>query len=439
MSQGFAKKLRLIFSRDKVDVTGSSVSVSSSALPTGAATEAKQDTGNSSLAAILAKIIAAPATEAKQDTIITALGNMLAEMRDDVFVTAIYWEDRSSTTAVFYREERIRSQDDGSITTVYTRLSDNTVVGVLPAGCVLVQGANDRQTESFRYKAIGSTVDYSPGDWLTNVIIYDTDGNGTVLSSTWYNLSSGSGISAPTGSDIQAENETLLAAIQALISTTNTQIGATNEAAAGSDTATSGLNGLIKRVLKHQTDVEAITASVRDGIGSTSETAAASDTATSGLNGLFKRLLQRVTTFITTLTDGSQKAIVRGGAKGSTTAADVTSTAGGSNRQMLDVILRDSSGNEASIGGGGGGTGTTVVDDIGVMVKQSLDMLRHPPYMGPTGHVRVEIGANGQAVTVSSGTLNIAGMGSAAIDQSFTAWQNNNINFQLYKNRVYGY
>jgi hypothetical protein len=203
---------------------------------------------------------------------------------------------------------------------------------------------------------------------------------------------------------------------------------------------------------------DTLTGAVVPALGNPADAAAGSDAGTFSLLAFIKRLLQKFPSSLgvggglkidgsgtalpisaTALTDGTQKAIVRGGAKGSTTAADITSTAGGSNRQMLDVILRDSSGNEASIGGGGGGTGTTVVDDIGVMVKQSLDMLRHPPYMGPTGHVRVEIGANGQAVTVSSGTLNIAGMGSAAIDQSFTAWQNNNINFQLYKNRVYGY
>jgi epidermal growth factor receptor substrate 15 len=40
-----------------------------------------------------------------------------------------------------------------------------------------------------------------------------------------------------------------------------------------------------------------------------------------------------------TLTGGTQKAIVRGGAKGSTTAADVTSTAEGLNNQALDVQI----------------------------------------------------------------------------------------------------
>jgi hypothetical protein len=41
--------------------------------------------------------------------------------------------------------------------------------------------------------------------------------------------------------------------------------------------------------------------SVTTNIGATSETAAATDTTTSGLNGLFKRLLQRITTLITAI------------------------------------------------------------------------------------------------------------------------------------------
>lgn len=54
-----------------------------------------------------------------------------------------------------------------------------------------------------------------------------------------------------------------------------------------------------------------------------------------------------------TLTGGTQKAIARGGAKGTTTAADVTSTAAGANHQALDVIIVDSTtGAPASLGGG---------------------------------------------------------------------------------------
>lgn len=47
----------------------------------------------------------------------------------------------------------------------------------------------------------------------------------------------------------------------------------------------------------------------------------------------------------TTQTDGTQKAIARGAAKGTTTAADVTSTASGANHQGADVVLYDASGN----------------------------------------------------------------------------------------------
>lgn len=42
-------------------------------------------------------------------------------------------------------------------------------------------------------------------------------------------------------------------------------------------------------------------------IGATNESAASSDTATSGLNGLLKRLNQRITSLITSTTDGTQK------------------------------------------------------------------------------------------------------------------------------------
>lgn len=46
----------LVFASDKVDASGSAVTVSSSALPTGAATAARQDTGNTSLASIDSKL-----------------------------------------------------------------------------------------------------------------------------------------------------------------------------------------------------------------------------------------------------------------------------------------------------------------------------------------------------------------------------------------------
>lgn len=97
-------------------------------------------------------------------------------------------------------------------------------------------------------------------------------------SGTW-NVTNISGtVSLPTGASTSANQ-----------STTNTSIGATNESAAASDTATSGLNGLIKRLLQQ-------VAVWLTSIGATNESAAGSDTATSGLNGLLKRIAQNITT-----------------------------------------------------------------------------------------------------------------------------------------------
>jgi hypothetical protein len=60
-----------------------------------------------------------------------------------------------------------------------------------------------------------------------------------------------------------------------------------------------------------------------------------------------------------TLTGGTQKAIVRGGAKGGTSAADVTSTASGANHQAVDVVIYDTSGNAITSFGGSGGTSSS--------------------------------------------------------------------------------
>jgi hypothetical protein len=64
-----------------------------------------------------------------------------------------------------------------------------------------------------------------------------------------------------------------------------------------------------------------------------------------------------------TLTGGTAKAVARGGAKGSTTPADITSSASGVNRQLLDVAIYDAAGTQiTSFGGGSGGAGTQYAD-----------------------------------------------------------------------------
>lgn len=56
-------------------------------------------------------------------------------------------------------------------------------------------------------------------------------------------------------------------------------------------------------------------------------------------------LVGRLKKVLATLIDGTMKSILRGGAKGGTTAADVTSTASGANHNAIDAALYDASGN----------------------------------------------------------------------------------------------
>jgi hypothetical protein len=71
-----------------------------------------------------------------------------------------------------------------------------------------------------------------------------------------------------------------------------------------------------------------------------------------------------------TLTGGTAKDIVRGGAKGTTSAADVTSSASGVNHQPIDVAIYDASGNQITTFGGGTqyAEGTTVATATGTVL-----------------------------------------------------------------------
>lgn len=94
------------------------------------------------------------------------------------------------------------------------------------------------------------------------------------------------------------------------------QLGAQNETAPAGDTDTAGLNGRLQRIAQRLTTLIGrlpsalgsqaaaaslgVTASTEDiaRIGATNETAPASDTATSGLNGRLQRIAQRLTSLI---------------------------------------------------------------------------------------------------------------------------------------------
>jgi hypothetical protein len=302
------------------------VSAAALPLPANAATE----TGN--LAAILAKLTADPATQATLAAVLAALNTgtthvdlaglqttlnaILAEQRDDVFVETTLWEDRATVVSIFYRESRVRSQDDGTVTTIYTRLSDNVIVGSMPVGVIPVSGATDRTIEYYRWKAKNNGTGYTGGDWISNTLVFDTGGAGAVLSSTWYNLSTNAAIAtAPLGADLQDPNDQLLAIV-----------GAQADAAQVNPATPATLLSYIKGGLANwgtffaripaslgarpATGSFSVTTATDDGlialIGSTTETAPATDTAASGTNGRLQRVAQNLTTLITKLSLGSQ-------------------------------------------------------------------------------------------------------------------------------------
>lgn len=183
---------------------------------------------------------------------------ILAELRDDTFTNSFLWEDISVNPSIFYREDRVKSQDTGSVTVVYTRLSDNTVVVSLPAGAVPVSSLSDRFVEFFRWYVITAATGIAVGDWLTNTVIINNT-TGAVLSSTWYNLTQQTAISAPSYANIRDPeyDNALDATVQATntaLGTLNTNIGAKADAVASDNTSPwSGLS-LLKGIFKRQND-----------------------------------------------------------------------------------------------------------------------------------------------------------------------------------------
>jgi hypothetical protein len=106
-----------------------------------------------------------------------------------------------------------------------------------------------------------------------------------------------------------------------------------------------------------------------------------------------------------TLTGGTQKAILRGGAKGSTSAADVTSTASGANHQPVDVAIYDASGNQITSFGGGTqyADGTTQATPTGTVAlgKDTSNVLKALP-LDASGFLKVNVAAGGASGGTSS-------------------------------------
>jgi hypothetical protein len=102
-----------------------------------------------------------------------------------------------------------------------------------------------------------------------------------------------------------------------------------------------------------------------------------------------------------TLTGGTQKAIVRGGAKGTTVAADVTSTAEGADHQALDVQIMH---------------GGAAKDPTQIRALTASDVVTANAGTGP-----FPVSDNGGSLTVDGAvTANIGTSGSLALDATLT-------------------
>lgn len=132
-----------------------------------------------------------------------------------------------------------------------------------------------------------------------HVQVYGSDSNGDptfpwdINSSGWGSVDVKHSV-LPDGAATLLEQQSQTTQLNAINTNTDDlepRLGATNESAAASDTATSGLNGLWKRFLQRFGTLT----------GEVNETAPGTDTASSGLNGRMQRVAQNVSTTNTNL------------------------------------------------------------------------------------------------------------------------------------------
>lgn len=112
--------------------------------------------------------------------------------------------------------------------------------------------------------------------------------------------------------------------------------------------------------------------------------------------------------------NGTQKSIVRGGAKGTTAAADVTSTATGANHQAVDVAIMDASGNQITSFGGGTqyaelsttapATGTVALGRYQTTPPTLTNGQLNAPMLDASGNMKVNVVSGGGGGTQYSET-----------------------------------
>ena len=176
--------------------------------------------------------LAGGATEATQLQV-------LAELQKQAEFSETVWVDATGT---FFIRRVVYSENLETYTVSYT-LADGSAYSPT-APIEPASAGTDREIVQTSYTVIVAGTGYSIGDIVQQLNIFDVQSD-TLQSTIWYNQTTDAIITpAPTITDLQPEGS---------LTTIGAEIGATNESAAATDTSTSGLNGLIKRLLQRVT------------------------------------------------------------------------------------------------------------------------------------------------------------------------------------------
>lgn len=283
-------------------------------LPTGAATAANQSTGNTSLASIDGKT--------------PALGQALAAGSVPVVLTATQLSTLTPLSSVSVSNFPATQTISGTV----TANAGTGTFAVSAASLPLPSGAST----AAKQPAIGTA-----GTASTDVITIQGIASMTAVKVD------GSAVTQPISGTVTANAGTGTFAVSAA------------SLPLPSGAATSAKQPALGTAGTPSTDVLTV-----QGAASMTAIKVDGSAVTQPVSGTFWQATQPISGTITanigtsgslaldaTLTGGTAKAINRGGAKGTTTAADITSTASGANHQAVDVAIWDASGNQLGLSG----------------------------------------------------------------------------------------
>jgi hypothetical protein len=220
-----------------VTVDTGNVSVTASALPTGASTSALQSAGNASLSSIDTKL-SSQATAANQATEIASLSSIDTKL-----------STTNASLAAIDADLDVALSTRASEATLATRASEATLAAAAASLSVL-----DDWDESDRAK-VNPIVGQAGVQGASGVVSANTQ---RVTLATDVALPTGTNSIGQVTANAGTNLNTSALALEATQVTQNTRIGDLTEAAPGTDTASSGLNGRLQRIAQRITSLIAL-------------------------------------------------------------------------------------------------------------------------------------------------------------------------------------